>query len=123
MARVLIVDDNTTVQRVLALTLRKEGYEVLSATSGVEALELLDEHEISIIISDIAMPEMDGITFVSQVRENPRLAHLPVIMLTASGQDEDRDQAKAVGANGFLTKPASSRELVETVNDLLKQTR
>jgi len=116
MATILIVDDYPVTQRLLSHILRKFGYDTLSAMNGLEALELLDAHNVELVISDIAMPQMDGITLLRTLRGDDRYAELPVIMLTASGQDEDRTVAEATGANGFLTKPASSSEIMETVH-------
>jgi CheY-like chemotaxis protein len=116
MATILIVEDYPVTQRVLSLTLRNQGYDVIIAGDGLQALERLEESTIDLALVDIAMPEMDGLTLLRHLRDDKRYQSLPVIMLTASGQDEDRSEALAVGADGFLTKPASSHELIETVS-------
>lgn len=115
MGVILVVEDYAVTQRVLSLTLRNNGYEVLIANNGLEALELLQTTMVDLALVDIAMPEMDGLTLLTELRADPRFAALPIIMLTASGQDDDRANALAIGANGFLSKPAASRELIETV--------
>lgn len=115
MATILIVDDNSTIQRVLSHTLRREGHEILLADNGLVALDILKDRTVQLAIVDIAMPEMDGITLLNHLRSNPSFQTLPVIMLTASGQDEDREVAKAKGANDFLTKPTGSQELIAAV--------
>ncbi|MCA9936725.1 MAG: response regulator [Anaerolineales bacterium] len=125
MATILIVDDSPTVRRTLGFTLKKHGYTALAATHGGEALEMLAETAVApttavdLIIADVSMPEIDGITLLKLLRANPRYHNLPVIMLTASGQSQDRLHAEQEGANGFLTKPTSSHELLATVEQFL----
>jgi len=119
MARILIVDDYPVTLRVLSTQLRKHGYEVNTAGSAREALESLAENPADLAILDIAMPEVDGLMLLSQLRADARYAAMPVIMLTASGQDQDRITARETGANDFLSKPTSSRELLDTVQRLL----
>ena len=115
MARILIVDDNAVLRRVISVTLRKAGYTVLAAENAAEAVRLLAEAPVDLMLLDVAMPETDGLTLLRRLRADVRYKKLPIVMLTASGQDEDRFSAHAEGANDFLTKPASSAELVDTV--------
>ena len=115
MANILIVDDYAVTQRVLGHILKHGGYETFSALNGLEAIEIFQEEVIDLVICDIAMPEMNGIALLQHIRADANLNALPVIMLTASGQDEDRVQAELEGASGFLTKPVSSDELLTTV--------
>jgi CheY-like chemotaxis protein len=114
-AKILIVEDYPVTQRVLSLTLKNSGHDVQIANHGVEALEQLDVAPVDLALVDIAMPEMDGLELLRHLRSDKRYNALPVIMLTASGQDEDRQTALNIGADGFLTKPTSSRELLETI--------
>ena len=115
-AKILIVEDYPVTQRVLSLTLKNSGHEVQIANHGLEALEQLDLGPVDLALVDIAMPEMDGLELLRHLRNDKRYNSLPVIMLTASGQDEDRQTALNIGADGFLTKPTSSRELLETIH-------
>lgn len=115
MAKILIVEDYPVTQRVLSLTLKNSGHDVHIANHGVEALAQLNREPVDLALVDIAMPEMDGLELLRQLRNDERYNALPVIMLTASGQDEDRATAINIGADGFLTKPTSSRELLETI--------
>ena len=115
-AKILIVEDYPVTQRVLSLTLKNSGHEVQIANHGLEALEQLDLAPVDLALVDIAMPEMDGLELLRHLRNDKRYNALPVIMLTASGQDEDRQTALNIGADGFLTKPTSSRELLETIH-------
>ena len=116
MAKILIVEDYPVTQRVLSLTLKNSGHEVQIANHGIEALQQLDAGSVDLALVDIAMPEMDGLELLRHLRNDARYQELPVIMLTASGQDEDRAIALTIGADGFLSKPTSSRELLDTIN-------
>lgn len=115
MTTILIVEDNTLTQRVLQLTLQNQGYEIVVAGNGLEALELLERTKADLAVVDVAMPMMDGLSLLRYLRDDNRYEALPVIMLTANSQDSIRSQALAIGADGFLTKPTSSRELLDTV--------
>ncbi len=120
MARVLIIDDNTTVRRVISYTLGKIGHVVLAAADAYEGQSILNSPPgIELVILDVSMPKMDGLTLLKKLRSESRFQALPVIMLTASCDDHDHVTALAEGADAFLTKPASSQELVETVNRLI----
>ncbi len=119
MAHILIADDSLITQRIISQTLRKAGHVVCTADDGKIALELLGSELIDVLIADLSMPEVDGIELLRRVRSDARLAALPVMMLTASGQEHDRDIAREVGASAFLTKPASSSELITTLERLL----
>ena len=119
MATILIAEDNRVNQRVLMFTLRKEGYNVVTAIHGREALENMEQYEVDLVIADIEMPEMDGVTLVKHLRADRRYAKLPVIVLTASAENEDHSTAMAAGADNVLTKPSSSQELISAVNSML----
>lgn len=118
-SKILIVDDDPNNQRILKYTLCKAGYEVSIASNGESALARLDESEVALAIFDLAMPVMDGIALLKLVRANHKYEHLPVIILTGSGDDSDRNRAEQEGIQAFLTKPASSRTIVETVKTAL----
>ncbi|MBZ0279144.1 MAG: response regulator [Anaerolineae bacterium] len=119
MSTILVVEDYPVTQRVLSLTLRNHGYEALIAGNGLEALEVLEQNAVDLALVDIAMPEMDGLALLRHLRADPRFEALPIIMLTASGQDDDRALALSIGANGFLSKPASSQQLIETISQYI----
>jgi CheY-like chemotaxis protein len=119
MARILVVEDHLITQRVLSKRLRNDGHVVTTADNGRAALDRLGQQVVDLVISDIAMPEMDGLTFLKQLRADDRFRSLPVIMLTTSVLDQHRTEAADAGANDFLEKPVSSWELRETVNRLL----
>ncbi|MCA9972059.1 MAG: response regulator, partial [Anaerolineales bacterium] len=100
MATILIVDDSATVRRLLGFTLQKHGHTVLSAVHGGDALARLAETAVDLVIADVTMPQLDGIALLQRLRADPRSAALPVVMLTASGESQDRLRAEQAGANG-----------------------
>lgn len=119
MATILVVDDYSTSQRLLGFILRQNNHTVVTAIHGLSALEQLAKMPVDLVITDLSMPEMDGLTLLQQLRADPRLMSLPVIILTGSAYEQDNARAKAAGATSFLTKPVESEELISMVNRLL----
>ncbi len=119
MTTILIVDDDPNSQRVLSYTLRKNGYEARIAANGENALSLLGESASDLVIVDMAMPVMDGLTLLRHMRADDHLRSVPVIILTGSGDDYDRLQAEQEGIQGFLSKPSSSKTVLEVVRHAL----
>lgn len=119
MATILATDDDPIIQRILGHTLKKEGHTVILASHGFEALELLAENPVDLLIIDLLMPQMDGLTLLNRIRTHDTYRNLPVIMLTAKGMDSSQLMSNPDKIDALLNKPTSSRELVETVNRLL----
>ena len=119
MASILVVDDYLVTLRILSTQLRKGGHEVVTAGNGKEALCRVTEQNFDLAIIDIAMPDMDGITLLEKLRKEHGQTTMPIIMLTASALDEDRLRAQLAGATDFLTKPISSWELLEVIQQQL----
>ena len=119
MTNILIVDDETVALRILQYTLNKQGYSVQTASSGDEALRLASQTTFELMILDISMPMMDGVELLTELRQLSETANTPIIMLTASSQDEDRVRAENAGANLYMTKPFSSQKILEAVESLL----
>ncbi len=116
---ILVADDEPYVLRSLEFILKKEGYRVLTATDGQEALEKIREERPDLVLLDIQMPRMDGNTVCQTLREAPATRDLHIIMITAKGQEVDRLQALESGADEFITKPYSPRKLVDRVREIL----
>ncbi|MBW4644949.1 MAG: hybrid sensor histidine kinase/response regulator [Goleter apudmare HA4340-LM2] len=115
---VLIVDDAISLRQTLSLTLQKSGYQVLQAQNGVEALEQLQLHpEIQVVISDLEMPRMNGFELLSNIRQNPDLANLPVVILTSRSAEKHRQLAQELGANAYLTKPYLEDNFISTIGN------
>lgn len=119
MATILVVDDSPVIRRMLSYTLKKNGHTTVEAKNGKDAIKKLENNTVELVITDVTMPKMDGLTLLGELRADSRYQKLPIVMLTASGQERDRQAAKEKGANGFLTKPTGSVELIKTVTQLL----
>ena len=118
MYTVLVCDDEKDIVAALKIYLEAEGYRTLSAYNGREALEVLDREEVHLVLMDIMMPEMDGITAMVRLRE---ARNLPVILLTAKGEDTDKVLGLNVGADDYVTKPFNPVELLARVKSQLRR--
>lgn len=117
---VLIVDDSSSLRMVVRIALTRAGYEVVEAGDGVEGLAALDKvGKVHLIVSDVNMPNMDGITFVTQVKQHARHKFVPVIMLTTEGQDEKKNQGRMAGAKAWIVKPFNPPQLLDAVSKLI----
>lgn len=121
--QILVVDDEPFILRTLTFVLRKEGYDTATAVNGEEALAQIRALEPSLVFVDAMMPKKDGYQVAQEVRDDPTLTHQPyIIMLTARGQEADREKAERVGINEFMTKPFSPSKVVARVQHILEQT-
>ncbi len=119
MARILSVDDSLTIRRMVKTFLEAEGFEVVSANDGVDAMEIAREQVFDLVLSDINMPNMNGISLVSKLRRLDGYGEIPIIMLTTEGSDFKKNKAKTFGASGWLQKPFTQERLVGAVKKLL----
>ena len=117
--RILVVDDEPHIRRVLSAVLGNSGYDVKMASSGSEGLEELGSNPVDLVILDLMMPGANGLEILSRIRTDPERSHTPVIILTAKGQDTDREAALAGGADDFLTKPFSPKKLIARIEEIL----
>ncbi len=118
MYRILVCDDERDIVSALKIYLEAEGYAVTEAYSGLEALALLEENEIHLVLMDIMMPEMDGISAMLKIREH---SNVPVILLTAKSEDSDKILGLNVGADDYVTKPFNPVELLARVRSQLRR--
>lgn len=117
---ILIVDDSSSLRTVVRLALQRAGYDVLEAGDGLEGLKQLDAAgKVNLIVSDVNMPNMDGISFVTEVKKHPRHKFSPVIMLTTEGQDTKKEQGRAAGAKAWIVKPFNPPQLLDAVSKLI----
>jgi len=116
---VLVVDDEVHIVHVVAIKLRSNGYEVISAENGAEALELARQAIPDIIVADFQMPVMTGLELVEQLRQDERTRDIPVIMLTARGFAIEDSQKENLRISEFLSKPFSPKELLRHIEDIL----
>lgn len=113
--RVMAVDDSATVRQVLQMTLEGAGYEVIEAVDGCDALNKLGSAAIDMMVTDLNMPNMDGIELIKNVRRNPGCRFMPIIMLTTESQPEKKQEGKAAGASGWIVKPFKPEQLLAVV--------
>lgn len=111
----ILVIDHPDQRDLLSIVLQKEGYRVITAANGVEALSQLEQEPAEIVISEIMLPMMDGFELVKRIRSNPDLKSLYIIIVTARIKDGDRAQALETGADDYITKPFSFSELLTRV--------
>jgi diguanylate cyclase (GGDEF)-like protein len=119
--RILIVDDDPAIRRLLARYLEREGFEVIAANDGAEALSVAATSGAALIISDVEMPVLDGLALLQRLRELPESRHLPVMMLTAMGDEDHIVRAFDLGVDDYVLKPFSAREVVARVRRLLRR--
>ena len=117
---ILVADDDPQILRLVARNLQLEGYEVTTATDGQEALDQLEAHTFDLAILDVMMPKLDGFTVCARVRE---FSSMPIIMVTARGQDQDKIRGLDLGADDYLTKPFSVEELLARVRSVLRRSQ
>jgi DNA-binding response OmpR family regulator len=116
--RVLIVEDEPNIVESLSFMLRRGGYEVASVLDGAAALAHLRSAPTDLLILDLMLPGLNGFEVLKEVKADSALEALPVLILTAKGQSQDRRLAEEIGVDAFMTKPFSNRELMETVSRL-----
>lgn len=116
--RILIVDDEKEIRDLVEIYLKGEGYETFKAENGIEALSLLEEKEIDLVILDVMMPKMDGIQTCLKIREN---SEMPIIMLSAKSEDIDKILGLNMGADDYLSKPFNTLELIARVKSQLRR--
>lgn len=119
-SRVLIVDDEPNILVALEFLLNKEGYEVLKASNGLQALEIIEKQPPRIVVLDVMMPEMDGFEVARKIREEEDNQDIHIIFLTAKGTDADRFEGYANGGEVYLTKPFDNEDFITTVNEVIE---
>jgi CheY-like chemotaxis protein len=121
--RILVVDDDPTIQRLLQVNLEMEGHEVLTAGDGHEALVRLRDGAPEVVLLDVMMPGLDGWQVCERIRADPDLAATPVVILSARAQQSDLERGVQAGADAYITKPFDPLELVELVESLAARGR
>ena len=117
--QVLIADDEPNIVAALEFLLQRNGYEVHIAHNGDEALTLIEQHKPDLVLLDVMMPLRSGYDVCERVREREDLRHIKIVMLSAKGRDVEVNMGMSLGADLYITKPFSTRELVAKINDLL----
>ena len=118
---ILVVDDDPVIVKLLEINFRLEGFQPRTATSGRQAIELIRELRPALVLLDLMMPGIDGWEVRRAMLEDPAIASIPVVVVSARSQDEDRRQGYALGVTEYITKPFDPAELVETVRTALRR--
>lgn len=113
--KVMTVDDSPTVLKVLNIALTGAGYQVVEANDGQEAIDKLTETDVDLLVTDLNMPNMNGVELIKQVRQRPGNRFMPIIMLTAEAQKEMKAAGKKAGASGWITKPFRPEQLLSVI--------
>jgi len=121
--KILVVDDEVYIVHILDFSLRMEGYEVITALDGEQALERVKSDHPDLIVLDIMMPKLDGYDACRKLRADPQTADVPIILLSAKGRNVDQRMGYDAGATDYITKPFSPRKLVEKINPILQATK
>jgi two-component system, chemotaxis family, chemotaxis protein CheY len=116
---IMIVDDSASLRQVVGITLKRAGYDVVEAGDGKQALERLTGQKINLIISDVNMPNMDGISFVRAARQLPAYRFTPVIMLTTEVSEEKKQAGREAGAKAWVVKPFQPEQMLMAVSKLI----
>lgn len=116
---ILIVDDSASIRQVVSIALKSAGYDVIEACDGRDALSKLTGQRVHLMISDVNMPNMDGITFVKEVKNRAEYRFTPVIMLTTESAEEKKLQGQAAGAKAWMVKPFQPQQMLAAVGKLV----
>lgn len=119
MASIMAVDDTASMRQMISFTLSSAGHSVMEASDGDEALKIAQENKFDLIITDINMPNMDGITLVVKLRELANYKFTPILMLTTESQETKREQGKKAGATGWIVKPFNPDQLLSVIENVL----
>lgn len=120
MKKILAVDDSASIRQMVGFTLRAAGYEVVDAVDGKDGLAKAGKDKFDLIITDLNMPNLDGIGLITAARKLPGYAFIPILMLTTESQAEKKDAGRKVGATGWIVKPFNADQLTAVLQKLLK---
>ena len=119
MKKILIADDRPEVVELVRVTLEGEDYEIVDASNGEETLRKARLEKPDLVLLDVVMPKMDGFEVCRKLKKDPQTKEIPIIMLTAKGQEADKEKGREVGASGYITKPFSPSALLIKIEEIL----
>lgn len=119
MTKILAVDDSASMRQMVSFTLKSAGFEVAEAADGVEALKVAKSQSFDVVISDVNMPNMDGLTLVKELRSLGTYKFTPILMLTTESSSDKKQAGRAAGATGWIVKPFNPDQLLATVNKVV----
>ena len=117
---IMTVDDSASVRQMVSFALKEAGYDVVEAVDGQDALSKLEENSVDMVVTDLNMPNVDGIEFIKSVRANQAHKFMPIIMLTTESQDSKKKEGKSAGATGWIVKPFKPDQLLAVVKKVLR---
>ena len=119
MASILAVDDSASMRQMVSFTLKGAGYDVIEAVDGVDALKKAQSSNVNMVLTDVNMPNMDGITLIKELRKLPNYKFTPMLMLTTESSSDKKSQGKSAGATGWLVKPFNPEQLLGTIKKVI----
>lgn len=119
MTKILAVDDSASMRQMVAFTLKGAGFDVVEACDGVDALDKAKGNKVDLVLSDINMPNMDGISLIKELRQLPEYKFVPMLMLTTESSGDKKAEGKSAGATGWIVKPFNPDQLLSTIKKVL----
>jgi two-component system chemotaxis response regulator CheY len=119
MTKILAVDDSASMRQMVTFTLKSAGFDVTNASDGDEALQIAQRDSFDVVLTDVNMPNMDGITLCKELRQLPNFKFTPILMLTTESSTEKKQAGRAAGATGWIVKPFNPEQLLATVNKVV----
>lgn len=116
---VMIVDDSASIRQVVTIVLKSGGYDVVEACDGVDAMNKLGKHKVALVVCDVNMPNMDGLTFLKVIKTSQHNRFTPVIMLTTESQESKKQEGRLAGAKAWVVKPFKPEQMLEAVSKLM----
>ena len=116
----LIVDDSTSMRQMVSFTMKEAGFDVLEGVNGQDALKRVEGQRVDVVVTDLNMPVMDGITLIRQLRSSPLYKFTPILMLTTESQDSKKQEGKAAGATGWIIKPFNPQQLLGVIAKVVR---
>jgi len=117
---IVVIDDSESIRELVGLTLENAGHSVAKGVDGQDAMQLFDGREINLVITDLNMPRMDGISVIREIRKMNAYSSIPILVLTTESQTAKKEEAKAVGATGWIVKPFVADKLLEVVKKVIR---
>jgi two-component system alkaline phosphatase synthesis response regulator PhoP len=121
--KIVVVEDEPDILEVLSYNLKREGFEVTTALDGARGLELVEKNSPDLVVLDLMLPGIDGLEICQRIKNNKKLSHIPVIMVTAKGEESDVVLGLGIGADDYIAKPFSPRELIARVKAVLRRSQ
>ncbi len=119
MKTIMTADDSASIRMMVVFTLKNLGYEILEAVNGKDALTKMSSKKVDMLITDLNMPEMDGISLIKKVRQDPTYRFLPIVILTTESQEAKKQEGRSAGATGWIVKPFKPEQLISAVKKVL----